>query len=430
MLVSRLRAIAPFATATALLAVGACSGSHAASAPAPPRAEFLLSSTDSTFWITTVSGAAHIRGAPLVLARYNNRFFELYSADDDHSYNDALLVGERLYRRDLITGDSAVMFADTAVSHVAAIYARTHPDERPLGPDEEGEANPQTSATAQLDILDVFGPFLSYEYHVDIDLPGKPPWHSTRRGVLDLRTGKQSEAGDLFGSARGRELTSAARQAYEAERDSALRARNALSGNERKALAALEQRQFDPRCFALESVDGQPAITFGIPGAGEGAAGNIVELDPITVDSVSWWRDASAGLARRDANDVDHWTARTYSIIARYDTSGQFARLSIADASKREWLVGSATGPLRRIDWLDQPPPSDLERTALRRAFDQAARYDENARVATRGTSSAKIGLVAFRQPPPAVRHVRGHQSSMKGGPNVSLLYSTRHQVR
>jgi len=163
----------------------------------------------------------------MVLGHYDRRFFELYAAEQDQSYYDALLVGERLYRRDIITGDSTMLFADTAVSHVAAIYARTHPDERPLGKDEEGVANPQTSATAQLDILDVFGPYLSYEYHVDIRLPGRDDWHTTRRGVLDLRNGKETEPGDLFGAERGREIADVARRQFETTRDSAVRTRDA-----------------------------------------------------------------------------------------------------------------------------------------------------------------------------------------------------------
>ena len=227
--VSRVRAIVALACLAGLSAGASCSGSRtAARAARPPRAEFLLSSPDSTFWVNTTDGAVHLRGVPLILARYDKRFFELYSAEQDQSYYDALLVGERLYRRDLITGDSTVLFADTAVSHVAAIYARTHPDEHPLGAGEEGVANPQTSATAQLDILDVFGPYLSYEYHVDIRLPGRDDWHATRRGVLDLRSGKETEPGDLFGAERGRQIAADARHQYETMRDSAVRTRDAL----------------------------------------------------------------------------------------------------------------------------------------------------------------------------------------------------------
>jgi hypothetical protein len=365
--------------------------------------------------VNTTDGDIHFRGVPLVLAHYDKRFFELYSAEQDQSYYDALLVGERLYRRDLITGDSTVLFADTAVAHVAAIYARTHPDEKPLGPNEEGVANPQTAATAQLDILDVLGPYVSYEYHVDIQLPGREDWHATRRGVVDLRSGKETEPGDLFGDDRGRRIAEAARRQYETTRDSAVRTRDSLSGDERRALERLERRQFDSRCFVLEAVDGKLSITFAIPGAGEGPAGNLVELEPITVDSVRWWGEASAGLAEQDSLDNDRWVAASYLVRARYDSSSHVAHLVLADSSSREWPFGAALGPLRRIDWLDRPPPSAVERSALRRAFDQAARYDQNARVVMNAPGGGRLKFAAFRAAKTSIRHAGSGWSSVKG---------------
>src|SRR4051812_36184107 len=101
MLVARLRAIVGSVAVGASMAISACSGSNAGASSPPPRAEFLLSTVDSTFWIATTSGKVHVRGAPLVLAHYDGRFYELYTADDDRSYDDAYLVSERLYRRDL-----------------------------------------------------------------------------------------------------------------------------------------------------------------------------------------------------------------------------------------------------------------------------------------------------------------------------------------
>ena len=91
MRVPRCRAIA---VAVVAGAVTSCSGSHAAGvAPVPPRAEFILSNADSSFWVATTSGQIRVRGVPLLLARYSNRFYELYTADDDRSYPDALFVG-------------------------------------------------------------------------------------------------------------------------------------------------------------------------------------------------------------------------------------------------------------------------------------------------------------------------------------------------
>ena len=75
-----------------------------------------------------------MRGAPLQLARVDGRLYELYVADDDRSYEDAILVGQRVYRRDLVTGDSVLVYQDTLVPHLARLYSRLHPDDRPLRP--------------------------------------------------------------------------------------------------------------------------------------------------------------------------------------------------------------------------------------------------------------------------------------------------------
>ena len=75
-------------------------------------------------------------GAPLTLANVDGRFYELYVADDDRSYFDALLVGQRIYRRDLVSGDSVEVFVDDRVAEVARDFAKAHPEERPLAPHE------------------------------------------------------------------------------------------------------------------------------------------------------------------------------------------------------------------------------------------------------------------------------------------------------
>src|SRR5688572_21915473 len=102
-----------------LLAV-ACQGSR--QGPLPPASEFLVAAGDSTFWIRTGQGGVTVRGAPLALARFEGRFYELYVTDDDRSYYDAVMVGQRLYRRDLITGDSSAVVEDTAVAKLAMAY--------------------------------------------------------------------------------------------------------------------------------------------------------------------------------------------------------------------------------------------------------------------------------------------------------------------
>jgi len=424
------RNIAALGVAAGITCAAACS--TARNSATPPPAEFLLSSTDSTFWVSTRSGTARIRGVPLVLTRYDGRFYELYADDDDFSYDDALLLGERLYRRELASGDSVAVFADTIIPRVATAYARSHPDERPLEPNEEGEANPSTSATAEVDILDVFGPYLSYEYHVDIDLPRGQPWHATRRGVIDLRSGKSARLADLFGAETGRRLEAAGRATYEAARDSVVRERGALSGEDERAAAALEHLQFDALSFSLSNDGGQPAVAFAVPGKGEGAAGNLVELDPVKVAATDWWRDSQSGLPANDSSDDDVWQGAGYQVVARYDTSGDVATLTLADAARREWPLATMLGPLRRITWLDRPPIDAADRKVLLRAFSAAASYDEASRVAAlpahpRSASAAPLlhlaSIHALRQDrsrKPA-RNIRAHDARAREqhGPRV-----------
>src|SRR5437763_3142999 len=190
------------AFACAVLVAAACSRRDrtdaAGALPPPPRAEFLVATQDSTFWVSTNGRSVRTRGAPLTLAQYDGRFFEVFLADDDRSYQDALLVGLRVYRRDLIQGDSTVVFEDSIVPRVAREYAKAHPSAHRLSPDEDGSEDPATQAMADLQVVDVNGPYLSFEYHVDISRRGAAPWHSARRGVLDLRAGRPTRLGDLF----------------------------------------------------------------------------------------------------------------------------------------------------------------------------------------------------------------------------------------
>ena len=64
------------------------------------------------------------------------------------------------------------------------------------------------------------------------------------------------------------------------------------------------------------------------------------------------------------------------------DSTSDTARLSIASTVGREWPVASTSAPIHRVDWLDNPPIDSTLRRALGRACDQAAAYDEKARIA------------------------------------------------
>jgi hypothetical protein len=374
------------AVASALaIVVAGCSAPRArekSPLPPPPRAEFLISSADSAFWVSTMNGRVSVRGVPLIVTRYAGQWYELFAADDDYSFEDALLLGDRLYRRGLANGDSTIVLADTIVPRLARVYAKAHPSERPLDPGDEVRADPSTSATAELDILDVIGPYLSYEYHVDVDFPGSGPWHTTRRGVVDLRSGEGQRVGNLFGDSAAARITREGRTAFGLVRDSLVRVETKLNEERRRAAAAIASAQFDERSFSLSDMDGSPTVTFTIPGRGEGRAGDGVELDPITGSAATWWTEVRDGRPATDSDGTDRWSHPGYTVIARYDSSGEVASVSLTDSTHREWPLISITAPLHRIDWLDRPPISAAERRQLTAAFNAAALYDQGARVA------------------------------------------------
>jgi len=140
-----------------LLASTACRRTPAS----PPAGEFLVLAGDSTFWVHTGAEGIRARGSPLQLARYRGRFYEVYITDDDRSYTDALIVGQQMYRRDLLSDDSALVFEDTTISHIARWYGHEHPNDHPLDTDDEPDADPHVSAQSELNTVAQHGQYLS-----------------------------------------------------------------------------------------------------------------------------------------------------------------------------------------------------------------------------------------------------------------------------
>jgi hypothetical protein len=357
-----------------LLALAACG--RAPQRP-PPRAEFLVANADSTFWVTADAHGIRMRGAPLVLARDGGRFQELYVADDDHSYYDAVFVGQRLFRRDLLTGDSTELLADGQVAEMAARFAKEHPEERPLAMDEDGAPHPRTSAMAELRVTDIHGRFASYEHLTDIDIRGGSNRHAAHGGVIDLQSGDELRVRDLFGPLEEARIVPAAESAWRTARDSLLAAAGAHS---EQARSALEHFEFSAGSFTIMAHDRVPQVQFVVPGSGGGAGGVTLPLPPQTVVIPTWWTEVADGLPLGGAS-LHRWPRERFEFVARSDTtSGDRAMLALRDGS-REWAVGVVQGPVRRVFWLDTPALSKETRQALMKAFDEASLYSEQTRV-------------------------------------------------
>jgi hypothetical protein len=373
-----------------LLAVAACTRHEGDDAP---LAEFLVSAGDSTYWVENRGPGLKLRGSPMVIARVENRFVELYVVDEDRSFENALYIGQRLFQRDLITGDSVEIFRDTIVPRLAERYERRNPEARRLEPDEDPADEPATSASAEVSVLAVHGPFLSLEHHVDTAGTGDESWHMTRHMVLDLRTGKPVGLTDILGAEAAASVVARGRTLYRETIDSVRGDRRPAA---QRAAQALGRFRFDPTSYSLVAPNGTLMVAFSAPGQGAGGEGFVLPLRPLPVQEPAWWVDARASLPSSTREREEHWQRPGYTVKAVYDTVAP-VRMALVDSAGREFPVGTLTTPIHRIYWLDTPPMDRVQRNALTRAFNEAAMYDESARTAHSSAAPSRAILASVR---------------------------------
>jgi len=178
-------ALMRYTTAVTLVLAGAC----ALPPPPPPVAEFLVSAGDQTYWVRSDHSGLRIRGSPLILARTGGRYYEIYVGEIGRSFPRALFSGERVFRRDLASGDSAVIYDDTTIIQMAADYRRRNPRAPLLRPDDDPDDEIEISAVGETDILNILGPYVALEHRLAIERD-EHSQDDTTRAVIDLRTGK------------------------------------------------------------------------------------------------------------------------------------------------------------------------------------------------------------------------------------------------
>lgn len=171
----------------ALAVAGAC----ALPAPPPPLAEFLVSAGDQTYWIQSDHLGLKIRGSPLILARTGGKYYEVFVAEADRSFPRALFASERVYKREIATGDSAVIFEDSVVAAMAADYQKTHPRQAMLAPHEDPDEEVDIAAVGETDVLNVLGPYVALENRLSVGRVAGEDQEDTTRTVVDIRSGKR-----------------------------------------------------------------------------------------------------------------------------------------------------------------------------------------------------------------------------------------------
>ena len=361
-----------------------------------PRAEFLLAAGDSTYWIAAGPEGVRMRGAPLLLAGWGERLYEVYATDDDRSFYDAVFTSQRVYRRDLLGGDSVAVVDDPRVPALAERYAVANPGERPLAPDEDAAEEPGTVATSEVALVDVHGPYLTVEQRADVETTGDAHEHRLQRAVVDLRTGRRAALAELFGDSAAAALALEGRRRLAAAVDS-VRALSALEEREAgdRARRALRTLRFDPASFGLGAVGAAPAVTFFAVGADAEGRAVALALAPVTAPAPAWWaRDVAATLPawRADSSEARWRVAGGAEVVAR--PADGVVRLSLRSGGRRGSVVslGSVPAPVHALLPLARAARADAARRALRRAFDESAFYGD-------ATTS-----VSWQPSPPRVR--------------------------
>jgi hypothetical protein len=138
------------------------------------------------------SGATgiHARVSPLILTRAGGRYYEVFVSETTRSYQDAVFTAEPIYRRDLVTGDTTLLWEDKKISTWEKVYLARNPAAQLLDPDDDGdEGDVALSATGEADIVGVVGPYVLYSHSSIVQSPEMEQGDTTR-GILDVGLAK------------------------------------------------------------------------------------------------------------------------------------------------------------------------------------------------------------------------------------------------
>lgn len=159
-------------------------------APRAPSAEFLVADGSSTYWVTSGPKGIHARVSPLILTRAGGHYYEIFVGETTRSYQDAVFSAEPIYRRDLLTGDTTLLWQDPRIRDWEKLYLAKNPSAQLLDPDDDNDQDAVAlSATGESDILGVVGPYVLYTHSATIESSDLEK-ADTARGVLDVRIAK------------------------------------------------------------------------------------------------------------------------------------------------------------------------------------------------------------------------------------------------
>ncbi len=376
----------------------------------PPAAEFLFAAGDSTYWVRSNAEGLRVRSAPILLTQVDGHFIEVFIADDGVEYADASFASSRVFARDITGKDSIRLFDDGTVMREAAAWKRRHPREEPIDlENEEVPTDPRTVASEEIEVLDVHGPWVTFNHLLNIDVADHQPHrHAGHRYVVDVRTGAQATLATLFSDTEAHRLIDAGRASFRQLTDSITRATGDRADMARETLDSFH---FDSTSFGLTDMAREPAVAFMIPGTGIDGEALALNLPPIAARSPSWWSSVRSTLpAWSTDSSLVRWTRKGYDVIARPNADANRLALYLAPGPQpraKEWPIATVPIPAYQLIPLDAPQLSTAIHNALARAFDASSSLDgvQTAVRSSVATARTRVRFIARVAVPSLLTH-------------------------
>ncbi|MES3035836.1 MAG: hypothetical protein V4813_17660 [Gemmatimonadota bacterium] len=350
-------------------------------ATARPSAEFLVVSDDSTAWVRTAADTVVVKRAPMLLATLDARLVEIYVAEDPIEFAEATFLVTRVFRRDLVTGDSTQVFADSTVLREALAYVRAHPADERLEDDEPPSPSAR-SLEASITPMEVVGSTLGLEVHVDRTV-GELGTHDTYRATVEMRNGTRLRLADLVPAADASATEQVARQHLTAAILLAGRREGSVGKAASRALAALT---FDSLSFTLTREGDSLAARFLAHDEqviDETRDSHRFSIEPVAMPAPAWWTGARATLPRLLSDSSSRIDVGGLALDVAYDSEEVAMIAARTTAGPRP--VTRMRGPVRRVISVSDSviQPAGQWRGALERAFSESGYYSDQVRAAS-----------------------------------------------
>jgi hypothetical protein len=361
------------------LALGACG-------PLPrdvarPQAEFLVVSDDSTAWVRTSADTVLVQRAPMMLTTLDGRLVELYLSEESIDFDEASFLAARVFRRDIVSGDSALVFADSTVLRSLGAFLRANPSAERL-PDDQPIAPDVRAVEASISPLGIVGSTLGLDVHVDRTV-GELGTHDTYRATIDLATGRRLPLAAVVSNRAAADAIVAARQQLAAAVTLAGRRAGTVGVAASRALSALT---LDTLSYSLVRRGDSLAAQFLAHDEqviDEARDSHWYALTPLPLPSPTWWSAARGSLPEDQADSSMHFRVGSLRLAVRSDSSEISHVAAVTSGGLRSVL--RMRGPVRRIIAINDSliAPAGQWRRALQRAFSESGYTSDEVRAAS-----------------------------------------------